>query len=422
MTIALPRRRVLQAAATLPLLGFPMIARAAGGKVIVIGGGFGGATAARYLKRADPSLQVTLVERDKSFVTCPFSNGVIGGLWNMKRITHGYGAVGKRVTLVHDEVTKLDAKARKVTLKGGKTLDADRIVVAPGIDIRWGALEGYDEAASRKLPHAWKAGAQTALLRKQLDGMKDGGVVLMSAPANPFRCPPGPYERACMIGHFLKTRKKRSKLIILDSKDAISKQPLFLEAWDKLYKGIVEWVPLSKDGKVTRVDVKAMTLVTEFGKHKGAVINVIPPQFAGKVARDAGLADASGWCPVDPRTFESKLMPGVHVIGDAAIAGAMPKSGNAANSHAKVAAYAIASLLAGKPAADPTLGNTCYSIVAPDYGVSVTDTYRINAEGQIAPVKDSGGISPRGGSDAQHAQEAKFAENWYRAITTEMFG
>jgi len=154
---------VLQAAATLPLLGFPMIARAAGGKVIVIGGGFGGATAARYLKRADPSLQVTLVERDKSFVTCPFSNGVIGGLWNMKRITHGYGAVGKRVTLVHDEVTKLDAKARKVTLKGGKTLDADRIVVAPGIDIRWGALEGYDEAASRKLPHAWKAGAQTAL-------------------------------------------------------------------------------------------------------------------------------------------------------------------------------------------------------------------------------------------------------------------
>jgi len=421
MTSSLPRRRLLQGALALPVLGFPTIARAAGAKVIVIGGGFGGATAARYLKRADPTLQVTLIERDKSFITCPFSNGVIGGLWNLKRITHGYGALAKRTTLIHDEVTRLDAKARKVTLKSGKTLDADRIIVAPGIDIRWGALEGYDEAASRKLPHAWKAGAQTTLLRKQLEAMPDGGLVLMAAPANPFRCPPGPYERACMIGHFLKTRKKKSKLLILDAKDSISKQPLFVEAWDRLYKGVVEWVPLSKDGKVTKVDVKGMTLHTDFAKHKGAVINVIPPQFAGRIARDAGLADATGWCPVDPKSFESKLQPGVHVIGDAAIAGAMPKSGNAANSHGKVAAYAIAAALAGKAPVDPTLGNTCYSIVAPDYGISVTDTYRVNAEGQIAAVKDSGGISPRGGNDAQHAQEARFAENWYKAITSEMF-
>jgi sulfide dehydrogenase [flavocytochrome c] flavoprotein subunit len=423
MTLSLPRRRLLQAASALPMLGFPMIARAAGAKVIVIGGGFGGATAARYLKRADPSLQVTLIERDKSFITCPFSNGVIGGLWGMKRITHGYDAVRKRgISVAHDEVVKFDPAALKVTLKGGKTLAADRIIVAPGIDIRWGALAGYDEVAAKTMPHAWKAGAQTTLLRKQLEQMPDGGVVLMSAPANPFRCPPGPYERACMIGHHLKTRKPKSKLIILDAKDAISKQPLFVQAWEQLYKGIVEWVPLSKDGKVTRVDVKEMTLHTEFTTHKGAVVNVIPPQFAGKIARDAGLADQTGWCPVDAKTFESKLQKGVYVIGDAAIAGAMPKSGNAANSHGKVAAYAIAAALAGKPPVEPTLGNTCYSIAAPDYGFSVSDTYKVTAEGQIAPVKDSGGISPRGAPEAQYAQEARFAENWYKAITTEMFG
>jgi sulfide dehydrogenase [flavocytochrome c] flavoprotein chain len=423
MTIALSRRRALQAGTALAVLGFPMIARAAGAKVIVIGGGFGGATAARYLKRADPSLQVTLIERDKSFITCPFSNGVIGGLWDMKRITHGYGAVRKRgITVVHDEVTKLDAAALKATLKGGKTLTADRIIVAPGIDIRWGALAGYDEAAAKTVPHAWKAGAQTTLLRKQLAEMPDGGVVLMAAPANPFRCPPGPYERACMIGHHLKTKKPKSKLIILDSKDAISKQPLFVEVWDKLYKGIVEWVPLSKDGKVTRVDAKAMTLHTDFAQHKGAVINVIPPQFAGRIARDAGLADATGWCPVDPKTFESKQQKGVYVIGDAAIAGAMPKSGNAANSHAKVAAYAIAAVLGGKAPAEPTYGNTCYSIAAPSYGFSVSDTYKVTAEGTIAAVKDSGGISPRGAPASQYEQEARFADNWYKAITTEMFG
>jgi len=326
------------------------------------------------------------------------------------------------IAVVHEEVVKLDPAALKATLKGGKTLAADRIVVAPGIDIRWGALAGYDEAAAKKIPHAWKAGSQTALLRKQLEQMPDGGVVLMAAPANPFRCPPGPYERACMIAHHLKTKKKKSKLIILDAKDAISKQPLFVQAWDQLYKGVVEWVPLSKDGKVTRVDVKDMTLHTEFAKHKGAVINVIPPQFAGRVARDAGLADATGWCPVDPRTFESKLQKGVYVIGDAAIAGAMPKSGNAANSHGKAAAYAIAAALAGKPPAEPTYGNTCYSIAAPDYAFSVTDTYKVNAEGQIAAVKESGGISPRGAPEAQYSQEARFAENWYKAITTEMFG
>jgi NADPH-dependent 2,4-dienoyl-CoA reductase/sulfur reductase-like enzyme len=244
----------------------------------------------------------------------------------------------------------------------------------------------------------------------------------MSAPANPFRCPPGPYERACMIGHFLKTKKPKSKLIVLDSKDAISKQPLFVEVWDKLYKGIVEWVPLSKDGKVTRVDVKEKTLHTEFTKHQGAVINIIPPQFAGKIARDSGLADQTGWCPVDPKTFESKQQKGIYVVGDSAIAGGMPKSGNAANSQAKVAAYAIAAVLSGKAPAEPTYGNTCYSVAAPDYGFSVSDTYKVNAEGQIAAVKDSGGISPRGAAPEQYQQEARFAENWYKAIITEMFG
>ena len=215
-------------------------------------------------------------------------------------------------------------------------------MLAPGIDIRWGALPGYDEAAAAQMPHAWKAGEQTLLLRRQLEAMDDGGLVVISAPANPFRCPPGPYERASLIAHYLKTKKPKSKLIVLDAKDAFSKQRLFQAAWAELYPGLLEWVPLSKGGNVTSVDAATRTLVTDFGKHQAKVANVIPPQKAGRIAEVAGVADRSGWCPIDPVTFESKLQPGIHVIGDAAIAGAMPKSAFAANSQAKVCAAAVA--------------------------------------------------------------------------------
>src|SRR5438309_190302 len=285
----------------------------------------------------------------------------------------------------------------------------------------WDALPGYDEAAAELMPHAWKAGEQTMLLRRQLEAMADGGTVVISAPANPFRCPPGPYERASLVAHYLKTAKPRSKLIVLDAKDSFSKQRLFQQAWQQLYPGLLEWVPLSKGGSVTSVDAATRTLVTDFGRHQAKVANVIPPQKAGRIADVAGVTDRSGWCPIDPTTFESKLQPGVHVIGDAAIAGAMPKSAFAANSQAKSCAAAIARLLTGATPSTPKLINTCYSLVAPDYGISVAGVYQPSG-GQIAEVPGSGGVSPADAPRATRAAEAVLAEAWFRTITDEIFG
>jgi sulfide dehydrogenase [flavocytochrome c] flavoprotein chain len=293
-------------------------------------------------------------------------------------------------------------------------------VLAPGIDIRWSALPGYDEAAAEKMPHAWKAGAQTLLLRRQLESMEDGGTVIMAAPANPFRCPPGPYERASLIAHYLKTRKPRSKLLVLDAKDQFSKQSLFQNAWKELYPNHLEWVGLSQGGKVTSVEPAEMTLVTEFGKHRAAVANVIPPQRAGGIAEAAGVADRTGWCPIDPVTFESKLAPNIHLLGDAIIAGGMPKSAFSANAQAKVCASAIARLLAGQPPDEPRLINTCYSIVAPNYGISVVDVYR-PVNGVLTAIP-GGGVSPADAPHSFRAQEALFADGWFNTITSEVFG
>jgi NADPH-dependent 2,4-dienoyl-CoA reductase/sulfur reductase-like enzyme len=251
--------------------------------------------------------------------------------------------------------------------------------------------------------------------------MEDGGTVIISAPANPFRCPPGPYERASLIAYYLKTKKPKSKLILLDAKDAFSKQGLFQNAWKELYPGMLEWVPLSAGGKVTSVDVADMTLVTEFGKHKATVANVIPPQKAGRIAETAGAADRSGWCPVDPVTFESRQQPNIHVIGDAAIMGAMPKSAFAANAQAKVCAAAVAKLLGGSSPDQPKLINTCYSLVAPDYGISVAGVYRA-ADGQLKEVEGSGGVSPIDAPSSTRALEARLADGWFKTITEEVFG
>ncbi len=251
--------------------------------------------------------------------------------------------------------------------------------------------------------------------------MDDGGLVVISAPANPFRCPPGPYERASLIAHYLKTKKPKSKLIVLDAKDAFSKQKLFQQAWAQLYPGLLEWVPLSKGGAVTSVDVATRTFVTDFGRHEAKVANVIPPQKAGRIADVAGVTDRSGWCPIDPVTFESKLVPGIHVIGDAAIAGAMPKSAFAANSQAKACAAAVAKLLTGAAPSTPKLINTCYSLVAPDYGISVAGVY-VPAGGQLADVPGAGGVSPSEAPRLARAVEAALAEAWFRTITGEVFG
>ncbi len=271
------------------------------------------------------------------------------------------------------------------------------------------------------MPHAWKAGEQTLLLRRQLEAMQDGGLVVISAPANPFRCPPGPYERASLIAHYLKTRKPRSKLIILDAKDVFSKQRLFQAAWKELYPDLLEWVSLSLGGKVTSVDPDTNTLVTDFDKHQANVANVIPPQKAGRIAERAGVVDASGWCPIDPVTLGSRLQANIHVIGDAAIAGAMPKSAFGANAQAKVCAAAVVRLLRGETPVSPKLINTCYSLVAPDYGTSVAGVYHA-VNGQLTEVPGSGGVSPADAPRSTRSLGAVLADGWFRTITTEVFG
>ena len=409
------------AGASAAMLSLPAIAQGAGGRVVVVGGGFAGTTCARYVKRIDPRISVTLVEASPTFIACPFSNLIIAGLRELKAQEFGYDKLAAdQVTVQISPGTAVDPQGRTVTLGNGARLPYDRLVLAPGIDIRWDGLPGYTESAAERMPHAWKAGEQTTLLRRQLEAMEDGGTVVMSAPANPFRCPPGPYERACLIAHYLKTKKPRSKLIILDAKDAFSKQRLFQNAWKALYPNL-EWVSLSNGGKVTSVDVGAMTLVTDFGRHKADVANVIPPQKAARIAEIAGAADRTGWCPIDPATFESKLQPNVHVIGDASIAGAMPKSAFSANAQAKVCAAAVARLVAGGKPDDPKLINTCYSLVAPDYGISVAGVYR-PADGQIKEVEGSGGVSPADAPSSTRALEATFANDWFKTITQEVFG
>jgi sulfide dehydrogenase [flavocytochrome c] flavoprotein subunit len=414
------RRRALLAAAAASLLAAPAIARAAP-RVVVVGGGFAGATCARRL--AALGVDTTLVEPSLAYTACPFSNLVLAGLRAIEAQRFGYDALrAGAVEVVGKAVTVIDPVARRVALADGIVLAYDRLVLAPGIEIRMDAIPGYDEKAAERLPHAWRAGPQTLLLRRQLEALEDGGTVAMAIPANPYRCPPGPYERASLIAHFLKTRKPRSKLILLDAKDAFSKQRLFQKAWAELYPGIVEWVSLSQGGKVVEVDAAARRLIAEFGSHVADVVNVIPPQRAAPVALQAGVADRSGWCPVDPLTFESRLQPGIHVIGDAAIMGGMPKSAFAANAQAKVCAQALADLFAGRTPAPPRLINTCYSLVAPEYGISVAGVYRPGANGLLQDVEGAGGTSPLDAPPADRKLEADYADAWFTIITSEVFG
>ncbi len=384
---------------------------------MVVGGGFAGATAARALAGQH---EVTLVEAEPQYWSCPGSNAVLGGLRQMGQLRFTLDTVAASgVRVVRGRATAVDGAARSVTVEG-QALPYDRLVLAPGVEVRADALPGYDLAAMERMPHAWKAGAQTVLLADQLRAMDDGGVVVMAVPANPYRCPPGPYERASLVAHWLKLNKPRAKLLLLDAKDAFSKQKLFEQAWAALYPNL-ERVGLSEGGRVTRVDAAAMVLETEFGRHAATVANVIPPQRAGAIAVSAGVADRTGWCPVDPRTFESRLMPGIHVIGDSAIMGAMPKSAFAANAQAKVCAAAIEAMLAGGGAVEPRLINTCYSLVAPGYGISVAGVYR-PVNGVLADIEGAGGTSPLEAGPAVRALEAQYGDAWWATITGSVYG
>ena len=418
-------RMVGAAGAASSLLAWPALSLAgkASGRVVIIGGGFGGASCANYLSRIAPGIEVTLVEKDKQFITCPFSNAVLGGLYDMDFITHSYNAMRNvhGVNVIHDSASRIDATAKKVGLAGGAQLEYDHLVVSPGIDLKWGAVEGYDQSASESIPHAWKAGPQTMLLRRQLEEMPDGGVVIIAPPKNPFRCPPGPYERASMIAHYLKQAKPKSKILIYDAKNKFSKQPLFEQGWRDLYPGMIDWISESDGGELERVDAKSMTVYPTFGDpQKADVINLIPPQQAGVIAQASGLANQGGWCEVNQRTFESSVHGGVHVIGDAAIANPMPKSGFAASSQGKVCATAIAAELSGQEMPEPSYVNTCYSLIGPSYGISVAAVYRMGAEG-IAAVQGAGGVSPADVPKSFRKDEARYAVGWYKSITSDIW-
>ena len=399
----------------------PSLAQSAA-RVVVIGGGFGGAGCARALRRINDKLQVTLVEPNRTFVACPFSNEVVAGLRDLDAQQFGYDRIAADgVAVIAQAAASVDPQKRTVGLADGSALGYDRLVLAPGIDLRFDALPGYDEAAAAKMPHAWKAGGQTLLLRRQLEAMDDGGMVALAVPAAPYRCPPAPYERASLIAHYLKAKKPRSKVLILDAKDAFSQQRLFETAWKKFYPGMIERISLSQGGRVVSVEPATNTLVTDFGNYDAQVVNVIPPQRAGRIASLAGATDSTGWCPIDPVTFASRLVPNIHVIGDAVIGGAIPKSASAANAEAKACANAIANLIAGMAPAMPRLEGTCYNTVAPGYAFSLSGTYQPRDD-IFAEMEGAGFTSPVDAPVEVRKREADQAQSWFKSITVETFG
>lgn len=428
---SISRRNFLSAsagAAAAASLGLPRVGRAATKKVVIVGGGAGGATAARALKKMAPSVEVTLIEPKEHYYTCFLSNEVLSGRRKLKSIRFNYkGIAAEGIQVVHDTVTGIDGEAQKVTTAGGDTFRYDRCILSPGIDFEWDSIDGYNPEVAERIPHAYKAGSQTATLRKQLEDMEDGGTVVIAPPGNPFRCPPGPYERTSQIAWYLKHNKPKSKVLVLDAKDAFSKQGLFTAAWEEYFgygtdDSLIEWVSMTAGGQLTGVDPDGGKVTTMADTVKADVINPIPPQKAGKIAFDAGLTNDTGWCPVDQHTFESTVQSGIHVIGDASIASPMPKSGYAANSEAKVCAASVAALLQGKEAPTPSYVNTCYSTVTPEHGFSVAMVYSLDDQGRIQKVDGAGGLTPEDAPDRVMKQEVKYCHSWFRNITKDMFG
>ncbi len=390
------------------------------GRVVIVGGGAGGATVAHLVKQGAPQLDVTLVEVQPQYTTCFFSNLYLGGFRTIESITHSYDGLKKLgVKVVHDWATGVDASKKTVMLKGGGSLSYDKLVLSPGIEFKWDSIEGYTEAAAEKMPHAYKAGIQTQILKKQLEGMNAGGTVVMVTPPNPFRCPPGPYERASMIANYLKKNKPKSKLMIFDPKPKFSKMALFQEAWEAHYSDIIEWVgPDMSGGGAKQVDVGSMTVTIGDGeKVKGDVVNIIPAQKAGSIAAAAGCTDGD-WCPINPGDFSSKKVKDIYVLGDASIAKSMPKSGFSANSQAKVVVNALHAELAGKNKYPARFRNTCWSLVSDDDGVKVGAAYKAGAE----KVDVTSKFISKPGEDAA-LRKATYMESldWYTAMTNEMF-
>ena len=420
---SLTRRRLgcLTVATCLTALGHRAARSQVRARVVVVGGGVAGVTVAKYLAVSGKTLQITLVEPKPRYTTCFFSNLYLAGLRSLESLTNGYETLARRhgITVVQESAAAIDPMAKAVELESGRKLPYDRLVVAPGIAFKQGAIEGYDEPAAQIMPHAWSAGPQTTLLRQQLESMGDGGVFVIVAPPNPFRCPPAPYERASLVAYYFKQYKPRAKILIIDAKDSFFEQDLFEDGWNRHYPGMIEWLPSQFTGGIKAVDVKDRSIKTAGDSFKAAVANVIPPQIAGQLAQQAGLADRSGWCPIDPMTFESRLQPAIHVIGDAISGGDMPKSASVANSQAKVCAFAIATALTGSERVAPRLSNTCSTLLSPDDAGSEAISFRPGPETiRLGEVY----ISKVGETAATRRRTAREAETWYDAFTQDLFG
>ncbi|MDP3422107.1 MAG: FAD-dependent oxidoreductase [Thiobacillus sp.] len=410
--------KISGAGAAITLTGCATTSSASGPRahVVVVGAGFGGATCAKYLRTWGPNVDVTLIEPNDTFISCPISNWVIGGLRNMNDITHRYDKLSKHgIKMVKDSVVAIDPGKRTVTTRGGSTIGYDRLVLAPGIDVMTDSIKGYQDAeAAGKVVHAWKAGPQTAQLRQQLEAMPDGGTFVMSVPATPYRCPPGPYERICMVAHYFKQAKPKSKIIVLDSNaDIVSKKPLFTDAWNTFYPGMIEYrgsnAPVSVDGG-------KMIVTTDLDDVKADVMNVVPRQRAGSLTALAGARNDSGgnWCTVNLATFESTTVPNVHVIGDSVLSG-LPKSGHMATNQAKVCAAAIVELLAGRqPDAMPVIANTCYSATSGNTSGYVANVWRYDAAKGYVNQPESG-ATPKG-----DAANFVFNESWAKNIWADV--
>jgi sulfide dehydrogenase [flavocytochrome c] flavoprotein subunit len=449
--------KLFAAATSSAALSLPTLARAGSAKarVVVIGGGYAGATAAKYVKLLDPSIDVTLIEPNKTYTSCPLSNEVVVGHRKIETLQMGYDGLRKRgVNVVHDLVTGVDRDKKVVATKGGKKLQYDALVMSPGIDFTYQGIEGYNESMINDIPHAWKAGEQTLLLQKQLMAMKDGGVFVIVVPKGPFRCPPGPYERASLVANYFQHHgMKKSKVIIMDANDSHSKKGLFNQAWAKLYgwekeglntNGMIEWVKGAEGGNVTKLDAKSKTVSSDFVDVKADVLNIIPTHKAGRIAADSGLVGTSGnnfekgWCKVEPMTMASALDPSIYVVGDACVAGEMPlygnpnaafdmpKSAHIGMSQAKVAAGAIVAKVNGLPVPDPIYANTCYSIVGDDYGFSVAHLYRV-VNGTFKYIPEGSGVSPMTMPDKSPVPpiyrklEAEYADGWLRNVLADAF-
>jgi sulfide dehydrogenase [flavocytochrome c] flavoprotein subunit len=431
------RRAFIKAAiAAAPASAFLAVPKAhAGNKasIVVVGGGFGGATAAKYLKMMDPALDVTLVECQKTYTACPLSNEVISGHGHIEDLQRGYDGLAKRgINVLFDDATGIDAAKKTVSLKGGKTLKYDALVLSPGVDFNYAAIEGYSEAlANSSHPHAWKAGPQTLALKQKLHAMKDGETFVISVPPGPFRCPPGPYERASQVASYFKHHgMMKSKVLIADANDSFSKKGLFEQAWKRHYPGMIEWTAGAAGGKVVKFDAKTNTASSDFNDFKGDVVNIIPPHHAGAIAKNAGLTNEKGWCPVDMLTMESSKAKDVWIVGDACVHGelpvfAAPKSAHSAATQAKVAAGAIIAKLNGLPNPEPFFVNTCYSIAEVDWGFSVVHIYRVK-DGKLVYIQEAGGISPVNIADEaqlklQRKLEAEYATGWLKNILADAF-